>query len=164
MSKTPTFVVWAWLYNGHPFYVGWGKHTPESCDRLATHPAARLFATRHDIPSRLNAWLRTLEAEPPRCNETARLGPFHKAVARSVCLTKREELIKLGYELFSSRGVDTFNGGGGARKIVGPEGIVFPSVRAAAMHVGVDNSTLTRWCQARDKGWRYHEELISDES
>lgn len=164
MSKAKTFALWCWLRNEEPFYVGWSKWVPGGTGFLSVHPAERMFLERFVFNSKLHAWLRTLETEPTRHPDFERLGLFHKAVARSMCVAKREDFERQGFELISSRDVGTFNGGGGARKVIGPNKFVFKSVRHAAEHAGVDNSTMTRWCQSRDKGWRYHEELVTHEN
>jgi hypothetical protein len=164
MSRDKRYIVWAWLKDGEPVYVGWGKYMPEGLDEFAAHPAARLFELRLVCDSPLNAWLRTLESEPTRDPNVERLGFFHKADARNVCLAKREDLIRKGFEQLASRDADTYKGGGGPRKVYNAETkFAYVSVAAAARAAGVNTSTMTRWCQTQNKVWRYHEELVTHE-
>lgn len=140
--------IWTWRdEDGVPKYVGWGAFAP-------AHPAKRLWARRKLFPSELNRWLVHLTAEPAREKvESVVLlsGSECRAAAAALTLKYKRE----GIAILSGRPEGTKHGGGAGREVFGPEGELYESVRCAAVEMGVNASTITRWCQQVDTEWDY---------
>jgi hypothetical protein len=143
------YVVWEWLNQaGVPRYVGNGRITGRK------HPAERLWDERFSVNSRLHNWLRTLDAEPRRSNDVPRT-LMHRQGARAVCTARKNQMKELDVELLSPRPFGTTLGGGSKRAVLSPEGIRYESVRSAARLLGLNQGTITRYCNNKEKGWRY---------
>jgi len=145
------FVVWEWLdSHGDPFYVDFGK-MPLGCKH---HPAKTLYNARNRIDSDLTEFLRAFGKEPQRSKDLP-ISKMHRREAKGIVYARRMQLKKQGFELLSNRPYGTCIGGGTARKVVSPEGEVYPSVRAAAAKLGVNQCTITRRCNNQQSGWKY---------
>jgi hypothetical protein len=141
-------VCWTWVNDeGDPWYVGWGVHGHY-------HPAKALWMSRNQYDSPLTEFLRTLSKEPKRAKNAA-YPAMSKIEARGLARSVRENFTKQGFKLIDDRPYATRCGGGARRKILGPDLTVYESVREAATAVGVNASSVTRWCQAVDSGWDF---------
>jgi hypothetical protein len=150
--------VWVWEgAEGLPTYVGRGRTGPRG-----QHPAIVRWEARYDRESELTLWLRTLGAEPrrvaniPHCTMSA-------ACVQAVWSGTRRQYEDLGIRLKSDRPTDrdpkTYNAGKKLpRAVIGPNGDLYPSVRAAARDVGLTPAAITLHCQRRG-AWRYLDEL-----
>ena len=148
MDQKCKHVVWTWLdTDGKPVYVGWGKFEK-------THPAKIVWAGRNSYESELNTWLRSLKNEPKRATHTTSI-PLRKQDARAMARAICERHRKADESLLDSRPDGTKLGGGGRRQVLSPELTVYPSVRQAAIDVGVNACTITRWCQEAGTDWDY---------
>jgi len=140
--------VWVWKdVGGNPRFVGWGNFQE-------THPAKRMWALRKSYPSQLNRWLVMLACEPDRESADA-LILLQKAEARALALAYRKQFKDAGYDMLDSRPEGTKLGGGANREVLGPDCEVYSSIRQAATDVGVNASTITRWCQQVDSQWDF---------
>lgn len=148
-ARTKRFVVWTWTDpDGTPRFVGWGRVG-------RNHPAKQLWAKREGCPSDLNQWLCQHDAEPRRI-EHAGIVQYYKHEAAAVAAGLRERYTKLaGVELLDPRPWGTKIGGGLARMVMSPEFTIYDSVRQAAVDIGVNACTITRWCQSDDSDWDY---------
>ena len=154
MTVPEEFVVWEWLdKQGDPVYVGYGKMPIGS----RKHPALKMFEMRNSEDSDLNVFLRGFKKEPKRSKKLT-TSKLHRHGARAIVFQRRSELAKEGYELLSTRPWGTVTGGGKPRPVKNPRGKYFASVRAAAIHEGVNQCTITRRCNSEKSKWRYVDE------
>ena len=141
-------VVWTWVdENGDPIYVGWGVDGHY-------HPAKALWMSRSQYDSPLTEHLRTLEREPKRSRDSKQ-PHLARNEAQNLAKIKRDQFKNRGFKLFDDRPYATRCGGGARRKVLGPDLETYDSVRHAATAVGVNPSSITRWCQNVDTGWDY---------
>lgn len=148
MPAHKKYVVWTWFDEDEtPKFVGWGVYS-------RTHPAKTLWAQRNGIDSDLHIWLRKFKTEPKRVERTG-LVQYYRAEASAVAAVLREKCAKDGYKLLDPRPWGTKEGGGAARMVISPDFAIFGSVRKAAVDMGVNPCTITRWCQTDGSGWDY---------
>jgi hypothetical protein len=141
-------VVWTWLNSkSEPVYVGWGMNGHY-------HPAKALWISRNQYDSPLTEFLRTLSREPKRSKDSNHPA-MSRIEARGLAMSKRENFRAHGFDLFDDRPYATRCGGGASRKVLGPDLETYDSVRDAAAAIGVNPSSVTRWCQGIDSGWDF---------
>jgi hypothetical protein len=147
MSQNKKFVVWEWWDGDTPVFVGWGRIG-------RNHPAKDLWARRQGAKSDLNAWLLKHESEPKRVDR-AGIVNYYRHEASSIAMALREKYKAEGFRLLDSRPWGTREGGGAARMVMSPDMAIYHSVRQAAVDMGVNACTITRWCQTEGTGWDY---------
>lgn len=139
---------WLWLdTDGEPRFVGWGWYDQR-------HPAKRVWALRNAYECELNDWLRTLTREPDRDESFVEI-LLSRNEASAIANLKAKELKEAGHDILDSRPYGTKKGGGRNRYVIGPDFVVYKSVRKAAEKVGVNASTITRWCQTPGSDWDF---------
>lgn len=148
MGQNRKFVVWEWVDAERiPVYVGWGRQT-------RCHPSFTLWDMRMVFNSDLNMWLRKHEHEPERIDHNG-IVHFYRQEASNVAASLRTRYQKKGRKLLDPRPWGTKAGGGSARQVMAPDMTIYSSVRQAAVDVGVNPCTITRWCQTRGSGWAH---------
>lgn len=148
MVHNASHCVWIWTdKQNQPKFVGWGTFE-------GAHPAKKIWARRNAFSSELNRWLVQLEQEPNR-KQLYPIVLMSKIEARAMAKAYTKKLKQADYAILDNRPQGTKIGGGANREVLGPDLEVYNSVRHAAAEVGVNASTITRWCQQVDTRWDY---------
>jgi len=139
-----THAIWIWRDDqGNVRYVGYGRF-------VDVHPALDKWNGRFTDNSELGCWLRDHVTEPSREGYGPRLCAKGMAQAAVMGLRQRYASPKL----LKSRDPATWQGGGQSKAVFlfvedDPElSMIFSSVRKAAQYVGVNASTMSRWCKS----------------
>jgi len=149
--------VWVWReMNEAPRYVGYGKFDDY-------HPAIIAFNHYRGGDSELGIWLAGYENEPLRENYGPKLVSRFTAMQAVIGLRSRHSAT-----LFKSRGPSSYSGGHPSRQILYfdeadcERSKVYESIREASRDIGVNASTITRWCKSdTNVVWSYLDVLES---
>jgi hypothetical protein len=107
--------------------------------------------------SELSRWLLSLDERPTAKRLISFAVPLR--AANAFASSERQRLLRAGVRLLSSKAEDrplnTYVPGGASRAVRSPRGIVYKSVRAAAVAEGVSSTAIIGWCKTARCGWRY---------
>lgn len=149
-KRSSNWFVWAWAdADGAIKFLGIGRSI------RGEHPAAVMYRDRLKLDeSPIVRWLRECHHGEPKRLAVGASGTT-RAKAEAIYAENLRLFRSLDTQLLSTRPLASYVAGSKARPVIFNRELWFPSLRAAAEHMGCSSGTMTRRLQRNTEGWEY---------